>query len=150
MPFCYHCGKGVESEWNVCPFCTKPTQGINQDNQLNVRDSVVSDSNITNVTNTNIIDNTVKQNTQTCPGCNATGNIHPRLCLIVVDDVQCKNYICEFCARKEHMFARYLSCIDCNDSAQSKFCVMCNQKHKRYVRKCACGSRKFTIPEIVF
>ena len=135
MPFCYHCGKSVEEDWIVCPFCTKPTKINNSQHSFNLRDSVIKEiattnvqnTNIidnsekviatTNVQNTNIIDNSEKVNEQTCQGCHGKGNIHPRLCNYIINDVKCINYMCELCI-KEPLIGISM-CIDCKHKCSS-------------------------------
>jgi len=148
MPFCYHCGKSVEEDWIVCPFCTKSTQGSNSQHGINLQDSAVSEISTTNVTNTNIIDNSVKINEQTCPGCQATGNIHPRLCNCTINDVKCTNYYCELCKVTQNLF--YLMCLDCAKKCDVKVCNKCGKEHSRHKKKCEnpCGSKSFTSPKI--
>ena len=131
MPFCYHCGKSIEEDWIVCPFCTKPTKINNSQHSFNLRDSVIKEIATTNVQNTNIIDNSEKvnvQNTniidnsekvneQTCQGCHGKGNIHPRLCNYIINDVKCTNYMCELCIKEPLLGIRM--CIDCKHKCSS-------------------------------
>ena len=117
MPFCYHCGKSVEEDWIVCPFCTKPTKGNNSQHSFNLQDSAIRDIATTNVQNTNIIDNSEKVNEQTCQGCHGKGNIHPRLCNYIINDVKCTNYMCELCI-KEPLIGISM-CIDCKHKRSS-------------------------------
>jgi hypothetical protein len=60
MPFCRDCGKEVQDDWKLCPYCESPVnpstpESASQPTEVNVTDSVVM-GNVENTTNITVIE----------------------------------------------------------------------------------------------
>ena len=91
MPFCYHCGKGVEDDWVACPYCGNSTTGSRSADIVVSQDSVVGE--IVQNTDNSITNITTSPSSTSCPQCNASGNIT----IFVCTKDGCSNQMCNHC-----------------------------------------------------
>ena len=141
MPFCQACGKAVEAEWKLCPFCSHSLDSgadisniqdsvvvgdINKSKFSNVVSDLITDTAVAGDVHQNITINDVKDIVSGCPSCGSK-NVPVMVCM----SNDCKESFCEFCYKRP-----WVNIVEPNDNRLSANSFSLTSKRTDYGPYC--------------